>query len=136
MSYRGYIELERKFVAPRIVVVDDKKEEVDLLAEYLEDEGFEVLHFPGSDEFLHWLGTHSLQVMLVDVALGPGRDRGGLTLVMKAAEGLASAIRICISQRTIGAEIGAQEIIALMNPDTLLKGRRAFHAFADKAQQA
>jgi hypothetical protein len=135
MILTGYCEVAPEFSAPRVVIIDDQEKEVRILREYFEKEGFEVVHFTESEAFTSWLETHSLQILLIDVALGTGREQEGLGIVTKCREQLDSAIRLCISQRTLGS-IGPQTIIDLMNPSAEARCGRVFHAFSDKARQA
>ncbi|MBI4589552.1 MAG: response regulator [Candidatus Rokubacteria bacterium] len=57
----------------RVLVVDDEPETRDLLAEYLERKGFEVLQADGGEEALRRVAEFRPQVVLLDIRM-PGLD--------------------------------------------------------------
>src|ERR1039458_2805429 len=55
-------------IPPRVLLVEDDADIRDLLAGFLEDEGFTVATAPNGKEALAWLGTHPApRVILLDL---------------------------------------------------------------------
>lgn len=67
----------------KILVVDDEREIADLVAIYLENEGFMVYKFYNPTEALHYIQTETLDLAIIDVMM-PEID--GFTLCRKIRE--------------------------------------------------
>lgn len=60
-------EPKKKFVAPRVLVVDDEVELCEILKDYLEDIGFSVFTTPDSTKVMGMIEDNSVDIILSDI---------------------------------------------------------------------
>ena len=99
--------------APLITILDDEPAVRQILAEALEDAGFETMGFGRATEFEAALRKFTPAVCLVDLSLP---DKDGLTLVHRLALELGAAViiisgRAQVQDRVTGLELGADDYI-------------------------
>ena len=98
---------------PLVTILDDEPEIRTLLADALEEAGFDTLSFSRARAFEAALATHTPDVCLVDLSLP---DSDGLTLVHRLAleQGAIVIIisgRAQVQDRVTGLELGADDYI-------------------------
>jgi two-component system, OmpR family, response regulator len=98
---------------PLVTILDDEPEIRTMLADALEDAGFDTLSFGRARNFEAALAKHTPDVCLVDLSLP---DRDGLTLVHRLAleQGAIVIIisgRADVQDRVTGLELGADDYI-------------------------
>ena len=98
----------------RILVVDSDAEARELLAVLLEREGFAVVLLEGGDQLFAYLGNHSVDLILLEVAL-PGADGFELCRHLCSAEAAAPVMFVSAKgdevDRIVGLEMGADDYI-------------------------
>ena len=97
----------------RILVVDDDEGLRELLVRYLSDNGLDVAAVGEGSAMRHYLATHPVDLILLDVML-PGED--GLTLARSlSAEGSPAIIMLSARgeevDRIVGLEVGADDYL-------------------------
>lgn len=98
----------------RIVIVDDDSDLRELLVRLLGDDGHEVVEMPNGDKLLAYLGTYTVDLLILDVML-PGED--GMSLCRQVrAEGrdipiIMLTAKIEESDRVHGLELGADDYV-------------------------
>ena len=97
----------------RILVVDDDEGLRELLVRYLSDNGLDVVAVGDGSAMRHYLATHPVDLILLDVML-PGED--GLTLARSlSAEGSPAIIMLSARgeevDRIVGLEVGADDYL-------------------------
>lgn len=97
----------------RILVVDDDEGLRELLVRYLADNGLDVAAVGDGSAMRHYLATHPVDLILLDVML-PGED--GLTLARSlSAEGSPAIIMLSARgeevDRIVGLEVGADDYL-------------------------
>jgi DNA-binding response OmpR family regulator len=97
----------------RILVVDDDEGLRELLVRYLSDNGLDVAAVGDGSAMRHYLATHPVDLILLDVML-PGED--GLTLARSLnAEGSPAIIMLSARgeevDRIVGLEVGADDYL-------------------------
>ena len=98
---------------PLVTILDDEPEIRTLLAEVLEDAGFDTLSFGRARAFEAALATHTPDVCLVDLSLP---DTDGLSLVHRLALERGAIVIIIsgraeVQDRITGLELGADDYI-------------------------
>jgi two-component system response regulator BaeR len=101
-------------VAEKILIVEDEVKLAGLLRDYLAQDGFEVSVLHRGDEVEPWVGTHEVDLVLLDLML-PGKN--GLE-VCKALRATSSGVAIIMVtarveeiDRLLGLELGADDYI-------------------------
>lgn len=97
----------------KILVADDDKEIVHLIAESLEDEGFEVVKAYSGQEVLTRTKTPGLSLVLLDIMM-PGED--GLSVCRKIRHTISAPIIFLSAKdkeidKIVGLEVGADDYI-------------------------
>ncbi len=124
---------------PLVTILDDEPEIRTMLAEALEEAGFDTLSFSRARAFEAALASHTPDVCLVDLSLP---DTDGLTLVHRLAleQGAIVIIisgRAQVQDRVTGLELGADDyIIKPFDPSEVVARIRARLRSARPAQQA
>ena len=98
---------------PLVTILDDEPEIRSLLADVLEEAGFDTLSFGRARAFEAALATHTPDVCLVDLSLP---DTDGLTLVHRLALERGAIViiisgRAQVQDRVTGLELGADDYI-------------------------
>ena len=94
-----------------VLVVDDDRQIVRLLRQYLEQAGYSVLTAYNGESALQQLYSHRPNLLLLDLGL-PDRDGGDLTRVIRGDDRVATipiimlTARIDETYRIIGLELG------------------------------
>ena len=70
-------------MAERVLIVDDEREIADLVALYLENEGYEIIKFYAAMDALAFIGTEELDLAILDVMMP---DMNGFALCQKIRE--------------------------------------------------
>lgn len=113
---------------PLVTILDDEPDIRRMLADVLEEAGFDTLSFGRAREFEAALATHQPDVCLVDLSLP---DTDGLTLVHRLAleQGAIVIIisgRAQVQDRVTGLELGADDyIIKPFDPSEVVARIRA-----------
>lgn len=100
----------------RILVVDDDKSIVKVLASYLEQAGYRVLAAHDGEAALHILRRERPDLVILDLMM-PKRDGWDVTQVIRADKGLAATPIIMLTARfeetekIVGLELGADDYI-------------------------
>lgn len=124
---------------PLVTILDDEPEIRTMLADALEEAGFDTLSFGRAREFQAALTTHKPDVCLVDLSLP---DTDGLTVVHRLAleQGAIVIIisgRAQVQDRVTGLELGADDyIIKPFDPAEVVARIRARLRSAKPAQTA
>ncbi|KHA50804.1 response regulator transcription factor [Sulfitobacter geojensis] len=113
---------------PLVTILDDEPEIRTLLADALEEAGFDTLSFGRARAFEAALAKHTPDVCLVDLSLP---DTDGLTLVHRLALELGAVViiisgRAQVQDRVTGLELGADDyIIKPFDPSEVVARIRA-----------
>jgi two-component system alkaline phosphatase synthesis response regulator PhoP len=106
----------------RILVVDDDKSIVKVLAGYLEQSGYQVLTAYDGEAAIHALRRERPDLILLDLMM-PNRDGWEVTQIVRADSALAATPIIMITARIedtdkiVGLELGADDYVPkLFNP--------------------
>jgi len=97
----------------RVLIVEDEAKLAGLLRDYLVQEGFEVTVLHRGDEVEPWVGTHEVDVVLLDLML-PGKSGLEVCKALRAASDVAVIMvtaRIDEIDRLLGLELGADDYI-------------------------
>ena len=103
-------------MAQRILVVDDDKSIVKVLASYLEQAGYRVLGAHDGETALHILRRERPELVVLDLMM-PKRDGWEVTRIIRADKALAATPIIMLTARfeetdkIIGLELGADDYI-------------------------
>ena len=103
-------------VRPRIVIIEDEKDIVELLRYNFRKEGFEVESFTRGGDGLEYLRRHSASLVILDILL-PDLDGLEICKRMRADERLKSVPVIFLTakgeeiDRVLGLEIGADDYV-------------------------
>ena len=100
-------------MADRVLIVEDEVKLAGLLRDYLVQEGFEVTVLHRGDEVEPWVGTHEVDVVLLDLML-PGKSGLEVCKALRAASDVAVIMvtaRIDEIDRLLGLELGADDYI-------------------------
>jgi DNA-binding response OmpR family regulator len=103
-------------MAQRILVVDDDKSIVKVLASYLEQAGYAVLAAYDGDTALHIVRRERPDLVILDLMM-PKRDGWEVTKVIRTDKGLAATPIIMLTARfeetdkIVGLELGADDYI-------------------------
>jgi len=95
------------------LIVEDEVKLAGLLRDYLVQEGFEVTVLHRGDEVEPWVGTHEVDVVLLDLML-PGKSGLEVCKALRAASDVAVIMvtaRIDEIDRLLGLELGADDYI-------------------------
>jgi two-component system alkaline phosphatase synthesis response regulator PhoP len=101
---------------PRILVVDDDKSIVKVLASYLEQAGYSVLAAHDGEAALHVLRRERPELVILDLMM-PKRDGWEVTRMIRGDKGLAATLIIMLTARfeetdkIVGLELGADDYI-------------------------
>lgn len=96
-----------------ILVVDDEQQIREMLAEYLDKQGFSVIEAESAAQAREWLSGRTIDLALLDVSM-PGED--GLSLARYIREHHGFAVIMLTSadsvlDRIVGLEIGADDYV-------------------------
>jgi two-component system response regulator BaeR len=96
-----------------VLIIEDEPKLAQLVAQYLEREGFSWTHIADGSEVMPWLGEHDTDLILLDLNL-PGKD--GLTLCRELrAQGnipiIMTTARVDELDRLLGLELGADDYL-------------------------
>ena len=96
-----------------VLIIEDEPKLAQLVAQYLEREGFTWTHIADGSEVMPWLGEHDTDLILLDLNL-PGKD--GLTLCRELrAQGhtpiIMTTARVDELDRLLGLELGADDYL-------------------------
>jgi len=111
-----------------VLVVDDDESLRELLASYLQREGFQVSGVEDGNAMFRWLEQHQPDIIILDLML-PGDD--GLTLARRLRQTMQVPILMLSARgddvdRIVGLEVGADDYLAKpFNPRELLARIRA-----------
>ena len=98
----------------KILVVDDEKEITDLVALYLENEGFQVYKFYDSREALECARREEMDLAVLDIMM-PGMDGISVLKALREAGVTTPALfltaRSEVSQRVEGLDAGADDYL-------------------------
>lgn len=103
-------------VAQRVLVVDDDKSIVKVLASYLEQAGYRVLAAHDGETALHMVRRERPELVILDLMM-PKRDGWEVTQIIRADKGLATTPIIMLTARfeetdkIIGLELGADDYV-------------------------
>jgi two-component system response regulator BaeR len=100
-------------VAERVLVVEDEAKLAGLLRDYLAQDGFEVTVLHRGDEVEPWVGTHEVDLVLLDLML-PGKNGLEVCKGLRAASDVAIIMvtaRVDEIDRLLGLELGADDYI-------------------------
>jgi two-component system response regulator BaeR len=100
-------------VPDRVLIVEDEVKLAALLRDYLAQEGFEVTVLHRGDEVEPWVGTHDVDLVLLDLML-PGKNGLEVCKGLRAATGVAIIMvtaRVDEIDRLLGLELGADDYI-------------------------
>ena len=82
-----------KQTLPRILVVDDNRDNADIIREYLEVRGYPITVATSGEEALALFETVKPALVLLDVMM-PGRDGWEVCRIMKQHQELGKAVRV------------------------------------------
>ncbi len=97
----------------QLLMIEDDRRLAGMVAEYLTHSGFEVAHAESAADGLAWLGSHSADLVLLDLMLPDGdgldvcrslRQGSDVPVIMLTAKGDAT-------DRVVGLEIGADDYL-------------------------
>lgn len=96
-----------------VLIIEDEPKLAQLVAQYLEREGFSWTHIADGSEVMPWLGEHDTDLILLDLNL-PGKD--GLTLCRELrTQGnipiIMTTARVDELDRLLGLELGADDYL-------------------------
>lgn len=96
-----------------VLIIEDEPKLAQLVAQYLEREGFTWTHIADGSEVMPWLGEHDTDLILLDLNL-PGKD--GLTLCRELrTQGnipiIMTTARVDELDRLLGLELGADDYL-------------------------
>ena len=97
----------------RILIVEDEAKLAGLLRDYLAQEGFEVTVLHRGDEVEPWVGTHDVDLVLLDLML-PGKNGLEVCKALRATTEVAIIMvtaRVDEIDRLLGLELGADDYI-------------------------
>lgn len=100
-------------MADRVLIVEDEVKLAGLLRDYLAQEGFEVTVLDRGDEVEPWLGTHQVDLVLLDLML-PGKNGLDVCRALRATTDVAIIMvtaRVDEIDRLLGLELGADDYI-------------------------
>jgi two-component system response regulator BaeR len=100
-------------VADRVLIVEDEVKLAGLLRDYLAQEGFEVTMLHRGDEVEPWMGTHQVDLVLLDLML-PGKNGLDVCRALRATTDVAIVMvtaRVDEIDRLLGLELGADDYI-------------------------
>ena len=100
-------------MADRVLIVEDETKLAGLLHDYLAQEGFEVTVLHRGDEVEPWVGTHEMDLVLLDLML-PGKNGLEVCKGLRATSDVAIIMvtaRIDEIDRLLGLELGADDYI-------------------------
>ena len=100
-------------MADRVLIVEDEAKLAGLLRDYLAQEGFEVTVLHRGDEVEPWVGTHDVDLVLLDLML-PGKNGLDVCKALRATTGVAIIMvtaRVDEIDRLLGLELGADDYI-------------------------
>jgi DNA-binding response OmpR family regulator len=103
-------------MAQRILVVDDDRSIVKVLASYLEKSGYQVLSAYDGEMALHQLRRERPDLVILDLMM-PNRDGWEVTKIVRADHSLAATPIIMLTARVedtdkiVGLELGADDYI-------------------------
>jgi len=103
-------------MAQRILVVDDDKSIVKVLASYLDQAGYRVIAAHDGETALHILRRERPELVILDLMM-PKRDGWEVTRIIRADQGLAATPIIMLTARfeetdkIVGLELGADDYI-------------------------
>jgi two-component system, OmpR family, response regulator BaeR len=97
----------------RVLIVEDEAKLAGLLRDYLAQDGFEVSVLHRGDEVEPWVGTHEVDLVLLDLML-PGKSGLEVCKGLRAASDVAIIMvtaRVEEIDRLLGLELGADDYI-------------------------
>ena len=100
-------------MAERVLVVEDEAKLAGLLRDYLAQDGFEVTVLHRGDEVEPWVGTHEVDLVLLDLML-PGKNGLDVCRALRATSDVAIIMvtaRVEEIDRLLGLELGADDYI-------------------------
>jgi len=100
-------------VADRVLIVEDEAKLAGLLRDYLAQDGFEVTVLHRGDEVEPWVGTHEVDLVLLDLML-PGKNGLEVCKALRAVSDVAIIMvtaRVDEIDRLLGLELGADDYI-------------------------
>lgn len=100
-------------MADRVLIVEDEVKLAGLLRDYLAQESFEVSVLHRGDEVEPWMGTHQVDLVLLDLML-PGKSGLDVCRALRATADVAIIMvtaRIDEIDRLLGLELGADDYI-------------------------
>jgi two-component system, OmpR family, response regulator BaeR len=101
-------------VAEKILVVEDEVKLAALLRDYLAQDGFEVSVLHRGDEVEPWVGTHEVDLILLDLML-PGKNGLDVCKALRATSREVAIIMVTARveeiDRLLGLELGADDYI-------------------------
>ena len=100
-------------MADRVLIVEDEVKLAGLLRDYLAQEGFEVTVLHRGDEVEPWMGTHQVDLVLLDLML-PGKNGLDVCRALRATTDVAIVMvtaRVDEIDRLLGLELGADDYI-------------------------
>lgn len=106
-----------------VLIVEDEVASMNLLASYLENEGYQVLKAVSGDEASNIISTEAIDVVLLDINL-PGKD--GLTVLKEIRVNTSMGVILVTSKkddidRIVGLELGADDYVTKpYNPRELI----------------
>jgi two-component system response regulator BaeR len=100
-------------VAERVLIVEDEMKLAGLLRDYLTQEGFEAAVLQRGDEVEPWVGSHPVDLVLLDLML-PGKSGLDVCKALRATTDVAIIMvtaRVDEIDRLLGLELGADDYI-------------------------
>jgi two-component system, OmpR family, response regulator BaeR len=101
-------------VAEKILVVEDEVKLAALLRDYLAQDGFDVSVLHRGDEVEPWVGTHEVDLILLDLML-PGKNGLDVCKALRATSREVAIIMVTARveeiDRLLGLELGADDYI-------------------------
>ncbi|HKQ59665.1 MAG TPA: response regulator [Candidatus Polarisedimenticolaceae bacterium] len=101
-------------MAEKILVVEDEVKLAALLRDYLAQDGFEVSVLHRGDEVEPWVGTHEVDLILLDLML-PGKNGLDVCKALRATSREVAIIMVTARveeiDRLLGLELGADDYI-------------------------
>ena len=100
-------------MAERVLIVEDEAKLAGLLRDYLVQDGFEVSVLHRGDEVEPWVGTHDVDLVLLDLML-PGKSGLEVCKALRASSDVAIIMvtaRVEEIDRLLGLELGADDYI-------------------------
>jgi DNA-binding response OmpR family regulator len=103
-------------MSQRILVVDDDKSIVKVLASYLEQAGYRALSAHDGETALHILRRERPELVILDLMM-PHRDGWEVTKIIRADKALAATLIIMLTARAedadkiVGLELGADDYV-------------------------